>query len=159
MTQKDNNTVPGDSQDSIVKWDNKYTTGIELIDTQHKELVALTNMLFRACLSGQEDSVFRETMTRMVAYVRFHFETEQQMLEGLGYPDYLNHKQQHDSMIKTILDAAKDYKEGKQFVPNKFVRALKDWIFGHIAIFDKAYAVYIAAHKEKGLLTDQQING
>jgi hemerythrin len=34
----------------LVIWDDKYDTGIELIDNQHKELCSLTNELFHACL-------------------------------------------------------------------------------------------------------------
>ena len=145
----------------IVTWSDKFATGIEMIDEQHRQLVILTNQLYQACLAGHSTAgpVFLQAMTRMVEYVRFHFSAEQKLLERIGFPDYKDHKMQHDTMVRNILDAAKDYNEGKQFVPNAFVRTLKDWVFGHIAVYDKTYAAYVANLKSKGLISDQQING
>jgi len=155
------NSVSENANTDIVVWDDKYKCGIALVDTQHRELIKLTNQLYRACFGGNEaaNNAFSEAMSRMVEYVRFHFSTEQEMLKRINYPDYQDHKAKHDVLIKDILHAAEEYKMGKKFVPNQFVRTLKDWIFSHIAITDKLYAYYIAEQKKKGLLSDQQING
>jgi len=144
----------------IVIWDEKYATGIQLIDSQHKELFSLTNELFHACLSGVFlEDVFKETMERMVNYVRFHFGAEQALLQRIQYPDYQEHKKQHDTLVLQILAAVKEYNEGKKLVPNQFVRTLRDWILGHIAHYDKLYASYITALKKKGALSDKEIDG
>ena len=142
----------------IVKWDNKLATGIELIDSQHKELVFLTNNLYQACLSGGTGEIFRDAMKGMVEYVCFHFGAEQKFLERIRYPDYLHHKLQHDALIKHILDAAKDFNSGKQYVANNFVRVLRDWIFSHIAVHDKSYSTYVADQMRKGFLSSEEIN-
>ena len=142
-----------DTAETII-WDHKYDTGIAMIDDQHKELLQLINELHQACVSGQGvGDVFTGAMHRMVEYVHFHFGAEQQLLSKVKYPDYHEHKKQHDALIKNILDAAKDYSEGKRFVPNNFVRTLKEWVFGHIAVSDKHYASYIMDQKKKGLLS------
>jgi hemerythrin len=149
-----------DNTDMVV-WDEKYATGIELIDSQHKELFSLTNELFRACMSDNETlkGVFTETMGRMVDYVRFHFGAEQVLLQRLKYPDYDGHKKQHDNLIRDILDAVNAYNKGEKFVANQFVRTMRDWILSHIALTDKQYVAFIAAQKKKGLLSDKDING
>ena len=142
----------------IVTWNKTYATGIELIDTQHRKLVSLTNELYRACLSGNDGDVFREAMKSMVEYVRFHFSAEQKLLEHINFPGHSNHKKQHDTLILNILDAVQDYKEGRPFVPNNFVRTLKDWVFGHIAVHDKIYAAYYA-EQEKTSRKDAKVSG
>jgi hemerythrin len=159
MTNKNDQTAK--AQPDVVVWDEKYSTGIALIDSQHKELFSLTNELFRACLYGDEilKGVFKETMGRMVEYVRFHFSAEQELLQRIKYPDYQEHKKQHDAMIRDILGAVKEHSEGRKFVPNHFVRTLRDWILSHIALTDKLYATYIESQKKKGLLSDREING
>jgi hemerythrin len=145
----------------MVVWDEKYAIGIQLIDNQHKELFSLTNELFHACLNRDEalTNVFKETMSRMVDYVRFHFSAEQELLQRVHYPDFPEHKRQHDELIRDILESVKEYNEGKKMVPNQFVRTLRDWILSHIALTDKLYATYIANQKKKGLLSDKDING
>jgi len=144
----------------MVVWDEKYATGIELIDSQHKELFSLTNELFRACMGDNETlkGVFTETMGRMVDYVRFHFGAEQVMLQRIKYPDYDAHKKQHDKLIRDILDAVNAHNKGEKFVANQFVRTMRDWILGHIAVSDMQYVLYITAQKKKGLLSVEQIN-
>ena len=152
-------TVRKKKNSEIVIWEDKYATGIELIDDQHKQLVELTNQLYLACFAGEEAlyTVFKDAMSRMVEYVRFHFSAEVKLLSAINYPDYHNHKKMHDTLVQDILDAAKDYEEGKKFVPNNFVRTLKDWVFGHIAVYDKIYAAYVADQKRKGELTDKML--
>ena len=144
----------------LVVWGETYATGVTEIDRQHKELVNLTNQLFQACLScGNEQVciVFKEAMSRMVEYVRFHFNSESSLLERINYPNHIEHKKLHESLVKTILDAAKDYNQGKKYVPNKFARTLKDWVFGHIAVADKVWSAYIQEQRKKGLLNDKQL--
>jgi len=143
----------------IVSWSDKYATGIELIDSQHHQLVDLTNELYRACLSGGDErlAAFKDAMSRMVEYVRFHFTAELKLLDAIKYPDYNNHKKMHNDLVEEILAASKTYDDGKKFVPNKFVRTLRDWVFGHIAVYDKIYAAYIAEQLKNGQLTGQRI--
>jgi hemerythrin len=148
-----------DNTDMVI-WDEKYATGIHLIDSQHKELFSLTNELFHACLGGEEalEGVFKETMERMVEYVHFHFGAEQEMLQRVKYPDYQEHKKQHETLVRDILQSVKEYNEGQKLVPNQFVRTLRDWILSHIALYDKLFASYIATQKKKGVLSDREIN-
>jgi len=153
--------INSNDKTDMVVWDEKYAIGIQLIDNQHKELFSITNELFHACLGGEESvkEVFKETMERMVDYVRFHFGAEQELLQRVKYPDYPEHKKQHDTLVRQILESVKEYNEGKKFVPNQFVRTLRDWILGHIGHYDKQYAAYIAAQLKNGLLTEKVING
>ena len=145
----------------IIAWSDILATGIEIIDEQHKQLVNLTNELFRACMRGGEtlDAVFKETMSRMVEYVKFHFTFEQQMLQRVNYPDFVNHKKEHDTLIKTVLETTKDYGGGKRFVPNNFVRYLKDWIVSHIGHNDKMYAAYIMEQLRRGTINKKMLEG
>jgi hemerythrin-like metal-binding protein len=145
----------------IIVWEEKYATGITLFDNQHKELFSLNNELFRAFRNRDETlkNKCTETMSRMVEYVRFHFSAELELLHRIKYPQYQDHKKQHDELIRDILEAVKEFNEGKKFVPNQFVRTLRDWILSHIALADKLYAAYISEQKRHGLLNDRDIEG
>ena len=148
-------TAKNVNNSEIVIWSEKYATGVELIDGQHHQLVELTNQLYIACFADDDvlQVVFKDAMSRMVKYVRFHFNAELKLLHAIDYPDYNNHKKMHEDLVKNILEAVKDYGEGKKFVPNNFVRTLKDWIFGHIAVYDKIYSAYVMEQIKKGDLS------
>ncbi|MCL2721458.1 MAG: bacteriohemerythrin [Treponema sp.] len=143
----------------IVHWDDKYSTEIAIVDTQHKQLFELTNKLFAACREKKDtlDTAFKDAMHHLVEYVRFHFNAELKLLHSIKYPDYHNHKKQHDDLIHEILTAVKEHDEGKKFVPNHFVRTLRDWIFSHIAVHDKAYSFYIHDQIKTGKLSKDEL--
>jgi hemerythrin len=141
------------NDDILVEWDNKYSIGIRMIDDQHKELITLTNTLFKGCLIGTDTAIayFLGTIRGTVEYVKYHFTAEEKLLEEIEYPLPLleRHKEQHRSFVLKILEDVKSFQDGKKFVPNAFVRYLKDWILSHIAVMDKQYAVYIENYKTR----------
>ncbi|MDR2343916.1 MAG: bacteriohemerythrin [Spirochaetaceae bacterium] len=147
----------GFSADSqiLVEWHERYSMGIPKIDEQHKELLRLTNELYASCLKGNDDESkarFKLTIGAMVNYVSEHFSAEERLLQRVNYPGYAEHKREHDSFVKKVLEQVKEFHDGKSFVPNNFVRYLKDWILSHIAMSDKKYSEYIFKLKREGKL-------
>jgi len=134
----------------LIVWEEKYNTGIKVIDDQHRELVGLINELYRACRTGEEVGLaFKAAMSRMVEYVHRHYATEQTFMEKIKYPGYKEHVKEHDVLVRDILGSAKDFSKGNRFVPHHFVRTLKNWLLSHIAVSDKAYAMYFAEITKK----------
>ncbi len=129
---------------NFISWDSSYEVGIEKVDKQHKHLVGLTNELYNACLGekGELEEKFKEVMKELVEYVMIHFKDEEAIMEEIDYPDIAEHKQKHEKFVKEILVSVNAYKNGKQFVPNAFVRFLRDWLFNHILLTDKEMAKY-----------------
>ncbi|MDR3335583.1 MAG: bacteriohemerythrin [Treponema sp.] len=138
----------------LVEWDDKYSVGIPLIDDQHKELIRLTNELFQGCRTGDDDArqYFMSTIRATMDYVKYHFSAEEKLLENVKYPYIGEHKKQHEGFVLQMVNDVKSFQEGKKFVPNSFVRYLKDWILSHIAMMDTQYAKYILDLKKQGQL-------
>ena len=148
------NGISNDSQ-VLVEWHDRYSVGIPKIDEQHKELLRLTNELYASCLKDNDEEAkvhFKSTIGAIVNYVSEHFGAEERLLQRINYPGYAAHKQEHDNFVKKVLEQVKDFSEGRSFVPNNFVRYLKDWILGHIAMSDKLYSEYIFKLKREGKL-------
>ncbi|MDR3168088.1 MAG: bacteriohemerythrin [Treponema sp.] len=142
--------MPGD--DVLVEWEDRYSVGIPFIDDQHKKLVELTNDLYKGCLlgGGEARDYFMKVIRGVVDYVKYHFAAEEKILEKVKYPGLAEHKKEHEGFIKQVVGDVKNFQEGKQFVPNVFVRYLKDWILTHIAVQDKQYADFIINLKKQG---------
>jgi hemerythrin len=147
--------VPIVNNGNLVEWDDKYSIGITLIDDQHKELIRLTNELYKGCLAGDEaaKAYFTSAVKGTVDYVKYHFSAEEKILENVKYPDIAEHKKQHEAFVKKVLADVQNFHDGKKFVPNVFVRFLKDWILSHIAVMDTRYAKYILDLKKQGALS------
>ncbi|MDR1239429.1 MAG: bacteriohemerythrin [Treponema sp.] len=141
-------------ENELIHWGDRYRIGIPLIDEQHKTLIDMTNTLYLGCLEGDEsaNAYFLKTIHEAVDYVRFHFTTEEKLLERINYPGLTAHKKEHENFVKEILQQVQAFQEGKKFVPNIFVRYLRDWVLTHIAVSDKLYARYLVEMKKQGVL-------
>ena len=140
-----------DNKKMLVEWGERYATKIPLIDEQHKELINLTNRLFEACLQGDQTAqAFMDTVRGVADYINYHFSAEEKMLEKIKYPELAEHKKQHAILARQVLENIRLFEEGRKFIPNSFVRAMKDWILTHIAMIDKRYADYIVNLKKTG---------
>jgi hemerythrin len=138
----------------LVEWDDKYSVGIPLIDEQHKDLIQLTNELYLNCLEGDNAarSFFSKTIRGTLKYARSHFSMEERLMKSIRYPRLAEHKERHKDFILNMVVEVQSFHGGKKFVPNAFVRYLKDWILSHIAIEDTQYARYIIDLKKQGAL-------
>jgi hemerythrin len=140
--------------DVFVEWEDRYSVGIPQIDDQHKELIRLTNDLYKGCLAGEDAARvnFRTAIKGTVDYVKYHFGMEEKLLQNAGYPQLAEHKREHEEFVKHILNEVQSFQDGKKFVPNVFVRYLRDWILSHIAVADRKYAAYILNRKKESLV-------
>lgn len=135
---------------NFVSWDSSYDVGIDTVDKQHRHLIKLTNDLYNACLGekAELEERFKDVMKELVEYVMVHFKDEEKIMMSINYPNFKEHKQKHEEFIREILSAVNGYREGRQFVPNSFVRFLRDWLFNHILIKDKELARYYFSLKK-----------
>ncbi|MDR2313283.1 MAG: bacteriohemerythrin [Spirochaetaceae bacterium] len=142
------------AKNNLVEWSDRYRIGIPLIDEQHKKLIDMTNTLYTGCLEGDRAAriYFLKTIHDAVDYVRFHFSTEEKLLERIKYPDLAAHKKEHEDFAREIISQVQAFQMGKAFVPNVFVRYLRDWVLTHIAVSDKLYAAYLLELKKQGVL-------
>ncbi|MDR0411185.1 MAG: bacteriohemerythrin [Treponema sp.] len=142
------------SDEVFVAWDDRYSVGIPAIDRQHQELLILTNELYNACQHGDVAARehFRGVIHKAVEYVKFHFSAEEQIMEKIKFPRIAEHKREHESFVRQVLENVGEFESGRQFVPNSFVRFLKDWILTHIAMSDQKYHAYIIELKQHAAL-------
>ncbi len=136
--------------EKFVSWDVSYDVGVPHVDKQHRHLVDLINSLYNACLGekAELEETFKSVMKELVEYVMIHFKDEESIMEEINYPGLKEHKQKHELFVKEILKSVNAYKNGKQFVPNSFVRFLRDWLFNHILIDDKAWSLHYFSVKK-----------
>ena len=140
----------------IVTWQNSYSVGIPLIDSQHKELVDLTNRLYRSCLKSRDSSkeVFMQVLHGAVGYVGYHFSTEEKVMERVSYPGFSAHKKEHTDFVREVLKTVDDLTNSVYINPLNFVKYLKDWILTHIAVSDTALGKHLINLKRVGSLND-----
>jgi hemerythrin-like metal-binding protein len=135
----------------LIEWDDRYSVGIELIDEQHRELASQVNNLYLGCQKGgQEAKIFFDlNIQPLLRYIRYHFSSEEKMLERIKYPDLAAHIQQHSDMMNIITEGVGHIQREEISVLlsgnrlPEFAAFLRDTLISHIVVLDKKYVSYI----------------
>jgi hemerythrin len=127
-----------------VKWSDTYSTGVTLIDEQHKGLLDLINDLFNHVTGDEakERAYFQAVIQQAVQYVKFHFATEEKYMTSIGFRGFADHKKAHDQFVLTVITTIKNFEKGNTLTLENFANFLKDWVLSHIAVMDKQYSKY-----------------
>lgn len=126
----------------VVEWDDSYNVGIEAIDEQHVRLIGFINELLVATNEDlhERDRRFKNVLQKTVEYVMTHFRDEEALMLTSSYPQFKDHKIQHEEFMKTVLKAAKVEGENQPADSQKLAQFLRDWLLNHIGIKDKEFA-------------------
>ena len=83
-------------------FDESLVTGNEMIDGQHKELIAKINKLVDCCeqSSGKLEAI--KMLDYLSDYTEFHFGAEEKLQEEISYPGLEEHKKQHAAFVKAV---------------------------------------------------------
>ena len=126
-----------------VKWKDKYSVGIDSIDSQHRKLLSLINQLQTAVYFSTGEEFERLALDELVDYTKTHFSYEEGLMEQHGYPDFEPHKEQHQQMISMVEKTLAGYQEDKDTAMRNAANFLKDWLINHINGTDKQYSAYL----------------
>ena len=118
----------------LYEWDSLLESGIERIDSQHKQLVMALNDLVKACHSGESGVELTSAVDFLVTYTAQHFEDEEALQIQYKYVDYLRHRQIHREFRRVVEDIAERLrKEGPTAKLVEEVHSnMGDWLINHI---------------------------
>ena len=83
-----------------LKWKNKYSVNVAEIDEQHKKLFDLVNAMYDAMHAGKGRDMIGTVIDEFVDYTDYHFKAEERLLLQHGYPDFHEHKEMHDTLVR-----------------------------------------------------------
>ena len=124
-------------------WKEEYAIGIDNIDKQHKQWLNILNQLHIAYKENRHLSVMDSILQQLYDYTRYHFETEEKLLEKLNYKAKQEHKQLHASFIKKLNKLSADHTNRKATLTYELLNFLRNWLLDHIQWEDKNYALVL----------------
>ena len=130
----------------LLQWKDEFSTGVALMDQQHKRLVELINQLFLCMKDGGDRMVLADVVDELVNYTITHFHAEEDVMRKHNYPDLEAHKLVHQNFIDKVAVYAEKLKAGDRLPPAEVYGFLKDWLVSHIEKQDRdGYGRHIAA--------------
>lgn len=130
-----------------LEWKQSLETGIREIDDQHKELFNRVNQLFEACYQGKGKEEVAKIIDFLGDYVITHFKSEENIQQKHNYPDYKNHKLQHEAFIQDFikLKSQLDNYGASSFFVLEVNKRIIDWLVQHIGKTDMVLGDFLKA--------------
>lgn len=126
-----------------VQWDPRYEAGNELLDTQHRNILAQCNALadHAVATDPESDRKFQEIFDALTALAREHFASEEDLLVSRAcatLDEYRFEREEFDYL-------AADVATTEHFDKLELQRFLALWWVGHIMDSGKRYRACAAA--------------
>lgn len=124
---------------SFFTWNEKYSTGIQGVDDDHRKLVEMIDELYTAMSMGEAKSKVQSIVSGLIDYSNFHFKREEDLMLKAGY----NELEQHKALHKSFIDKVKIYQEkidsGVLNISVDVIAFLRDWLISHIQYVDMKF--------------------
>jgi hemerythrin len=132
-----------------IQWRESLSIGVEIIDSQHKELLHRFDRLLSACQTGQGIEELRKLMAFLEEYVHTHFNDEEALQRQNQYPEYEAHHAEHLYFIEQINKLKKETSE-EGIATHHVIEAnnmLLKWLLNHISKVDTKLGAFLKSRQ------------
>lgn len=132
---------------AFIDWTEDLQLGITSIDSQHRELFNIINLLHDG-MEKREDSVILNAtiLSKMMDYAAAHFATEEKLFAQFGYQEGDKHKELHNEFIEKLGAFQQRLIVADKMVSSEIMIFLSKWWQYHILECDKAYVPFLKEH-------------
>jgi len=127
----------------LLSWSAALATGMEEIDEQHRQLIAIGNRLNEAIRSSSGRASVGSVLEQLIAYTVQHFQFEERLMAASGYPGAAEHARQHRQLEQDVLAHQARFASGEA-LSVELMHFIRDWLVKHIMGTDKALARALA---------------
>lgn len=120
------------------EWSSALETGVPMIDTHHKELIAAINDLADAIDNNRGGTAIKKLLTFMKFYAEWHFDHEESCAAKHACPMAEVNQQAHAKFIQIFSDLQVQYRDSgaSDDVARKAYDILSEWLVSHIMKID-----------------------
>ncbi len=131
-------------------WTDKFVTGIDFIDQSHQDLIDFISMNF----SQQPRIVSRKhlegRLVRLVDHLVGPIVTEENFLISIGYPEFDQHRSQHNWLIHEIGKIILAFESQDDRISDLVQDLLTYWFVTHVAEEDTRIGAHVSRPLDAG---------
>lgn len=121
----------------LMYWDETLSVGNNLIDSEHREIVRLLNLLYADWRVGAHHLSMALMLTALERTLRMHFANEEAVMARHHYPSLTGHHAEHAAILAELEDIAHFLHQGggqdPEGVLTRFVRKV---VVDHVMVWD-----------------------
>jgi hemerythrin len=121
-------------------WCETHEIGIEEIDRQHRELLAIIQKLYEAVTVENNRDVISSTINILEKHIQEHFDLENDLMTKHYYPFSSDHIAQHNSYknyFSKLKDEIESHTEDPQYLCFRIKLFLSTWLLNHLSRDDR----------------------
>jgi len=120
-------------------WNSSFELGIEVIDSQHRELVRMINELDRALRRHTARDILSELLDELIDYSKYHFSTEEKYMLDFEFEGFSDHRKEHDHFRFKVFRFQREYIDGTAELDSVLMQFLKEWLSNHMLGTDRQF--------------------
>lgn len=121
---------------TLVNWQPEFSTGIEEVDYEHRELIDLINDSFAEAKKTKSSGAVLQFLGEIHAKISAHFALEEKVMRSGNYVHYREHKEDHEHLLDVICDFMDEYTDLQEIDEKQFGQRLEQWFVGHFSTHD-----------------------
>lgn len=123
----------------------RFRTGIERLDSRHQQMVQQLSALERAIQTRCSTEVICTFLSEFCDLAACHFEEEERVMEGVGYPRAAAHRQEHQRLLADLNAFGQQFVRDGTLPFPEVLGFLTDWVMQHMVDWDTDYLPYLGA--------------
>ena len=127
------------------EWVKQYSVGEPLLDSYHHIFFQAVDQIEKAAESGESHAA-QERLAFLLMYANMHFESEEDLLWRVGYPELEQHRALHEAFRAMLMDLHQEM--GEHPTPetaSRTTEVARTWWMDHILHEDMKYKPYLKA--------------
>ena len=121
---------------SLLQWKSEYSVGIESMDDEHREMIALINDTYQRLDSDAGVDQVEECLGEILSTISMHFALEERIMRNAGYGEFQAHKSDHEDLLDQLRDLMDDFIAEPATGAKRLEQRLSDWFAEHFSSFD-----------------------
>ena len=121
---------------ALLEWKDEYSTGIEDVDDEHRDLIDIVNRLYDLMLAQDSKLTVPAFFDGLIKGVSAHFALEERIMDESGYPESARHREDHARLLDELRELKEAFARAEEVDSIELAMRLEPWFSRHLIIHD-----------------------
>jgi len=124
------------------------SVGVPALDSDHQALLRILNLLDEIRDTPDLKGSFESVLDSLIAYARYHFAREEQVMKACGFTELEIHRSEHAAFARYVTTLRERRNGGGRAAQvGELLDYLTDWLRHRILIQDMAFKPFVMGRK------------
>ena len=117
----------------------KFKLGIEPFDGEHQAMMNVIAKMSKAALNPLDKAAAAALVGELASLAERHFNNEETELEKRGYPELVEHEDEHRNLLNELKEIRTRIESGEAAMNEELADFLYNWMAVHVTETDAKY--------------------